>query len=55
MPSGMRATEEAEELRARLMEVEPGFTLARAIQRSPLARPEDRAHYEKGLRLAGVT
>ena len=51
----LRATEEAEELRARLMEVEPGFTLARAIQRSPLARPEDRAHYEKGLQLAGMT
>jgi DNA-binding SARP family transcriptional activator/TolB-like protein len=49
------ATAEAAEVRARLASVEPDFTLARAMRRNPMARAEDRALYEKGLRMAGVT
>jgi DNA-binding SARP family transcriptional activator len=49
------ATAEAADVRARLKALEPDFTMAVAIRRNPMARAEDRAHYEKGLRLAGVT
>jgi tetratricopeptide (TPR) repeat protein len=45
---------EAAEIRARLAEIEPDFDLARAVRRNPMARTEDRAHYERGLGLAGV-
>ena len=48
------AKAEAEEVRARLKAIEPDFTVAVAARRNPMARAEDRAHYEKGLRLTGV-
>ena len=42
------------EVRARLLALEPGFTVADAIRRSPLRRPEDRAVFAEGLRLGGL-
>ncbi|WP_372622747.1 BTAD domain-containing putative transcriptional regulator [Falsiroseomonas sp.] len=48
------ATAEAAALRARLAMIEPDFTLDRATQRNPMARADDRTHYEMGLQLAGV-
>jgi hypothetical protein len=50
----MGATAEAEDVRARLKAIEPDFTMAVAMRRNPMAVAADRAHYEKGLRLAGV-
>ncbi|HYF08019.1 MAG TPA: BTAD domain-containing putative transcriptional regulator [Acetobacteraceae bacterium] len=47
--------EEAARVRARLLEIEPDFTIAKAMRRGPIQRAEDRAHYEEGLRLAGLT
>lgn len=46
--------EEAARVRDRLIEIEPDFNLAKALRRGPIQRPEDRAHYERGLRLAGL-
>ncbi|GGG17807.1 hypothetical protein GCM10010964_02510 [Caldovatus sediminis] len=46
--------EAAAALRARLLAIEPDFTVAKALRRAPVRRPEDRAHYAEGLRLAGV-
>jgi DNA-binding SARP family transcriptional activator len=46
--------DEAAELRAKMQRFAPGLTLASAMARSPLRRPEDRAIYAEGLRLAGV-
>ncbi|HEV7267279.1 MAG TPA: BTAD domain-containing putative transcriptional regulator [Falsiroseomonas sp.] len=48
------ATAEAAALRARLATIEPDFSLDRATHRNPMALADDRAHYEAGLRLAGV-
>ncbi|MBS0560231.1 MAG: hypothetical protein JSR21_09270 [Proteobacteria bacterium] len=48
-------TSEAEDVRARLMRIEPRLTLADAVRRSPMLRAEDVAHYAEGLRLAGLT
>ncbi len=45
---------EARAVRTRLLELEPGFTVADAVRRSPLTRPEDVAHYAEGLRRAGL-
>ena len=45
---------EAADVRARLLKLEPGFTVQDAIRRAPIVRPEDIAHYAKGLRLAGL-
>lgn len=45
---------EALEVRARLLVLEPGFTVADAVRRSPLRRPEDRARFAEGLRLGGL-
>ena len=45
---------EAVLLRARLLELEPGFTVQGALQRAPMVRPQDREHYADGLRLAGL-
>ena len=39
---------------ARLLELEPGFTLRNALERSPMIRPADLALYAKGLRCAGL-
>lgn len=46
--------EEAWTQRARLLHLEPGFTVADAVRRSPLARQQDLAYYAEGLRLAGL-
>ncbi|MBX6376560.1 MAG: hypothetical protein IRZ13_20330, partial [Acetobacteraceae bacterium] len=46
--------EAAAALRARLLAIEPDFTLTKALRRTPVRRPEDRQHYAEGLRLAGV-
>lgn len=45
---------EARAVCARLLELEPGFTVADAVRRSPLTRSEDLAHYADGLRRAGL-
>ncbi|MCO6415953.1 hypothetical protein JYK14_07145 [Siccirubricoccus sp. KC 17139] len=45
---------EAAEVKARLLAIEPDFTLEKALRRTPLRRPEDVAHYEAGLRKAGL-
>jgi DNA-binding SARP family transcriptional activator len=41
-------------IRARLLELEPGFCVQRALARSPLQREADRALYADGLRRAGL-
>jgi TolB-like protein len=46
--------DEAALARQRLLAVEPGFTIARFFEASPLARAEDRDHCAAGLRLANV-
>jgi tetratricopeptide (TPR) repeat protein len=48
------ATAEAEEVRNALLALEPRFSVAEGLARSPLLRPEDRQCYAAGLRLAGV-
>ncbi len=45
---------EADEMRARLLLLEPRLTLEEAVSRSPIRRPADLAHYAEGLRLAGL-
>lgn len=45
---------EAQAVCARLLAIEPDFDIAKALRRTPLRREEDRAHYERGLRLAGL-
>lgn len=47
--------EEADAARQRLLKLEPGFTVADAVRRSPLKRREDLEHYAEGLRRAGLT
>jgi DNA-binding SARP family transcriptional activator len=47
-------TKEAESALKHLLELEPGFTVRSAVERSPLLRPEDLAIYAEGLRLAGL-
>lgn len=46
--------EEAARVREALLAIEPDFTVAKALRRGPIQRAEDRAHYEQGLRLAGL-
>lgn len=46
--------EEAREVKARLLAIEPRFTVNVAIQRSPFQRPADLEHYAQGLRLGGL-
>jgi hypothetical protein len=46
--------EEIAPLRARLLELEPSFSLAAAAARSPMLREVDRNLYVDGLRLAGL-
>lgn len=48
------ANSEAESVRARLLEIEPEFSIERFIAASPFERGEDREHYVRGLRLAGI-
>lgn len=45
---------EADSVRARLLAIEPDFTITRFIAASPFERSEDRDHYAQGLRLGGV-
>lgn len=45
---------EAAGIRSRLLKLEPGFTVADAIRRSPMTRPEDVARYAEGLRRGGL-
>jgi tetratricopeptide (TPR) repeat protein len=47
-------SQEAAVVRRRLQAIEPNFTVQRFIATSPLERENDRDHYVKGLRLAGV-
>ena len=51
---GHLGQKEAHEVRVRLLQLEPGFTVAAAIRRSPLTRQEDLDHYAEGLRRAGL-
>ncbi len=46
--------EEAADIRARLLALEPGFTVAEALERSPIHDPAGRARYAEGLRLGGL-
>ena len=48
------AKSEADSVRARLLQIEPEFSIARFIAASPFERGEDREHYVRGLRLAGI-
>lgn len=47
--------EEAAEVRERLLAIEPDFTVAKGLRRTPVRRAEDRAHYAEGLRKAGLS
>lgn len=46
--------EEAERVRARLLGIEPGFSVSRFRETSAFERPQDTALYAEGLRLAGL-
>jgi hypothetical protein len=48
-------TTEATSVRARLLAIEPDFTVAKALRRTPVRREADRLHYARGLRRAGLT
>ncbi len=48
-------TAEATSVRARLLAIEPDFTVAKALRRTPVRREADRLHYARGLRRAGLT
>lgn len=45
---------EAERIRGRLLRLEPSFSVAQAMDRSPLRMSEDRERYAEGLRLGGL-
>jgi DNA-binding SARP family transcriptional activator/TolB-like protein len=45
---------DATSVMARLLKLEPGFTVRDAIRRSPMSLPEDVERYAEGLRLAGL-
>ena len=46
--------EEAAEIRARLLALEPGFSVSQALERSPIQDPVGRARYAEGLRRGGL-
>ena len=46
--------DEAVRMRTELLRLEPDFTVAEALRRSPLVRAQDRDRYAAGLRLAGL-
>ncbi|HEX2942182.1 MAG TPA: hypothetical protein VHO91_14130, partial [Rhodopila sp.] len=46
--------QEAADVMRRLLDLEPGFSVSRALRRSPLLEPDDVAVYARGLRLAGL-
>lgn len=50
----LSAKSEADSVRARLLEIEPEFSISRFTAASPFERAEDRDHYVRGLRLAGI-
>jgi hypothetical protein len=41
-------------VRARLLALEPGFTVRRFLRSCPFEKPEHREHYAAGLRAAGI-
>jgi DNA-binding SARP family transcriptional activator/TolB-like protein len=45
---------EAAQILTRLLALEPGFSVAEAIKRSPIGAPDDIATYAEGLRKAGL-
>lgn len=45
---------EADDVRTRLLAIEPGFSVAEALRRTPVRGAADRAHYAAGLRRAGL-
>jgi hypothetical protein len=46
--------QEAASVMARLLKLEPEFTVRDAIRRSPMCLPKDIQRYAEGLRLAGL-
>jgi DNA-binding SARP family transcriptional activator len=50
----LRHEEEAQRVMARLLVLEPGFSVRSATDRSPIMRRNDLALYAEGLRLAGL-
>jgi len=46
--------QEAARIRARLLTLEPAFSISDALERSPMMRTQDRALYADGLRRAGL-
>ena len=46
--------QEAAQVRARLLKLEPGFTVRDAIRRSPIGSPDDIRRYAEGLRRGGL-
>ena len=46
--------DEAAHIRERLLQLEPGFRIKDAVQRTPMMRAEDRTLYAEGLRSAGL-
>ncbi|MBW4092591.1 MAG: hypothetical protein HIU82_16010 [Proteobacteria bacterium] len=46
--------EEAGAIRARLLELEPGFSVGQALERSPIQSADGRARYAEGLRRGGL-
>ncbi len=46
--------DEANTVRARLLAIEPAYTVQDAIRHSPFVQPDDTAHYAAGLRAAGL-
>ena len=46
--------QEATSVLARLLKLEPRFTVRDAIRRSPMSLPDDVARYAEGLRRAGL-
>ena len=50
----LHRTEEASDVRARLLDLEPEFSVQSAIARSPITQPKDLERYAEGLRRAGL-
>ena len=46
--------DETARIRARLLVLEPSFSVRDAVDRSPMMRPKDLALYAEGLRRAGL-
>jgi DNA-binding SARP family transcriptional activator/TolB-like protein len=46
--------QEAADVKARLLKLEPEFTVRDAVRRSPMNLPEDKERYAEGLRLGGL-